>query len=80
MKAPTVLGDALRDFADLADLHQEWDVFACLISKGGVRLNFQGLGGESEPVEVARCLFNAVDIYAGTPEEERDSIHPLPFD
>lgn len=74
MRAPTVLGDALRDWADLCDLHPEWKNFAGMASNdNGIRLNFQGYTND-DPVAVARALLEAVRIYAETPESERETI------
>jgi hypothetical protein len=78
MKASTVLGDVLRDFADLCDLHPEWDVFACLISKDGLRLNFNAVGNEAFPIDLARALVTACEVAAGGFDDS--DLHPAPFE
>lgn len=72
MKASTILGDALRNFGDLCDLHPEWDTFACLISKDGLRLNFNATGSEAFPIDVARALLDAATIDHETDPADRD--------
>jgi hypothetical protein len=55
MIAPTTLGDSLRDFADLCDLHPEWLVFACLVSHDGLAYNVFSERA-AEPLDTARAL------------------------
>jgi hypothetical protein len=55
MKAPTTIGDSLRDFADLCDLHPEWTSFACLATVDGLAYNVFS-ERESEPLDTARAL------------------------
>jgi hypothetical protein len=78
MKAETTLGDALRDFGDLCDLHPEWDTFACLVSQEGLRLNFNATGAEAFPVDLARALLAATQVDAGA--FDSSGLHPAPFE
>ena len=55
MKAPTTIGDGLRDFADLCDLHPEWLSFACLVSNDGLAYNVFSERAV-EPLDTARAL------------------------
>ena len=58
MTAPTRLGDALRDFAGVCDLHPDWSTFGCLFSLDGLRLHFH-VTRDGLPVDVARALLAA---------------------
>jgi hypothetical protein len=55
MKTATTLGDSLRDFADLCDLHPEWLSFACLVSDDGLAYNVFAERA-AEPLDTARAL------------------------
>jgi hypothetical protein len=79
-EAKTPLGDALLNFGDLCDLHPEWDMFACLVTRDGLRLCFYGTVNETNPVELARALMFAADVDEHTPPDERDDLHPAPFE
>jgi hypothetical protein len=72
----TTLGDALRDFAQIADKHPEWEVFASLVSNDGWRLNFYGSKDEAEAA--ARAILTAIQLDDGK-FDERD-LHPAPFE
>ena len=78
MKADTTLGDALRDFADLCDLHPEWDVFAALVTKDGWRLNYSGTKDETPPEAAARAILTAVEIASG--QFDDSDLNPAPFE
>ena len=78
MKTDPTIGDALRDFAQLCDHHPEWSVFACLVSKDGLRLNFHAVGDEAFPVDLARAMMIATQVDAG--EFDNSDLHPAPFE
>jgi hypothetical protein len=77
-EAKTPLGDALIDFSALLDKHPEWDIFGCLISRDGLRINFYGVKEETNPIDIARSLLVAAEIDDGIFDE--DDLHPAPFE
>jgi hypothetical protein len=63
-KAPTDLGDALRDLADVCDLNPDWKAFGCLISLDGLRLNFNAThdAGPGEILDALRFALHASQL------------------
>jgi hypothetical protein len=72
-KAPTVLGDALRDLADVCDLNPDWSAIGCLISLEGLRLNFHTTH-DATPIDVARALLSAALTDEGAASGDLDSV------
>jgi hypothetical protein len=70
-KAPTALGDALRDLADVCDLNPDWSAVGCLYSLDGLRLNMHAIRG-GLPVDVARAILEATIVDRGAEIEEAE--------
>jgi len=53
-------GESLRYFADLTDLHPEWTIFACLVSRDG--LAYKVFAERGEPLDTARALATTIVV------------------
>lgn len=58
----TTPGESLRHFADLTDLHPEWMIFACLVSRDGLAYNVFAERGQSSPLDTARALATMIVV------------------